>query len=166
MRSVWLVFCDCGFHSVCPLKGKDKSVMEASWLERLTEGKTGSCSDGCGHAQSIFNPIICWWEGLYSLPVVWPEATTGGNENNGHLSAPYHAAGHRRPTPPPETAGHSRTSCGVTATFSWVLVHTRFCLCPLRVCFTLSCVSSDSSTVGLIYGIWVAQIKNKKRLQF
>ena len=26
-------------------------------------------------------------------------------------------------------------SCGVTAPFSWVLVHTRFCLCPLRVYF-------------------------------
>ena len=26
-------------------------------------------------------------------------------------------------------------SCGVTAPFSWVLVQTRFCLCPPRVCF-------------------------------
>ena len=26
-------------------------------------------------------------------------------------------------------------SCGVTAPFSWVLVCTRFCLCPLSVCF-------------------------------
>ena len=24
-------------------------------------------------------------------------------------------------------------SCGVTASFSWVLVHTKFCLCPPRV---------------------------------
>ena len=30
MRSVWLVFCDCGFHSVCPLIDKDKRLMEAS----------------------------------------------------------------------------------------------------------------------------------------
>ena len=29
-------------------------------------------------------------------------------------------------------------SCGVTAPFSWVLVHTRFCLCPPRVCFPRS----------------------------
>ena len=27
-------------------------------------------------------------------------------------------------------------SCGVTAPFSWVLVHTSFCLCPPRVCFS------------------------------
>jgi len=34
--SNWLVFCDCGFHSVCPLMDKDKRLMEASdgrdWL--------------------------------------------------------------------------------------------------------------------------------------
>ena len=40
-------------------------------------------------------------------------------------------------------------SCEVTAPFSWVLVCTRFCLCPPRVC-PQSCVSSGSSVVGLI----------------
>ena len=29
--------------------------------------------------------------------------------------------------------------CGVTAPFSWVLVHIRFCLCPPRVCFPVLC---------------------------
>ena len=51
MWSDWLVFCDCGFHSVCPLMEKDKRLMEASWWERLAEGENGSCSDGQGHAQ-------------------------------------------------------------------------------------------------------------------
>ena len=37
----WLVFCDCGFHSVCPLMEKDKRLMEASWCDRLTEGESG-----------------------------------------------------------------------------------------------------------------------------
>ena len=40
MWSVWLVFYDCGFHSVCPLMNKVKRLMEASWLERLW-GKLG-----------------------------------------------------------------------------------------------------------------------------
>ena len=44
-------FCDCGFHSVFPLMEKDKRLMEAFWLERLTVGETGSCSDGQSHAQ-------------------------------------------------------------------------------------------------------------------
>ena len=51
MWSVWLVFCDCGFHSVCPLMDKDKRLMGASWWERLTEGEPESCSDGQGYAQ-------------------------------------------------------------------------------------------------------------------
>ena len=51
MWSDWLVFCDCGFQSVCPLMEKDKRLMETSWWERLTEGETGSCSDSQGHAQ-------------------------------------------------------------------------------------------------------------------
>ena len=44
-------FSDCGFHSLCPLRDKDKRLMEASWSERLTVGENGSCSDGQGHAQ-------------------------------------------------------------------------------------------------------------------
>ena len=42
MWSVWLVFCDCGFHSICPLMYNDKRLMEASWWERLTERETWS----------------------------------------------------------------------------------------------------------------------------
>ena len=51
MGSVWLVFCDCGFHSVCPLMGEDKRLVETSWWEEEAVGKTGSCSGGQGHAQ-------------------------------------------------------------------------------------------------------------------
>ena len=44
----------------------------------------------------------------------------------------------QKPPPTHGSAGDSRTltgkcgsvSCGVTAPFSWILVHTRFCLCP------------------------------------
>ena len=41
------------------------------------------------------------------------------NRDAGLLEPPERLQG---PTPLPETAGHSQTSCGVTATFSWVLV--------------------------------------------
>ena len=37
------------------------------------------------------------------------------------------------------TGKSGSVSCGVTAPFSWVLVHTRFCLCPPRVCFPVLC---------------------------
>ena len=49
--SVWLVFCDCGFHSVCPLMDEDKRFVEASWWEGLAVGKTVSYSGEKGHAQ-------------------------------------------------------------------------------------------------------------------
>ena len=35
MWSDWLVFCDCGFQSVCPLMEKDKRLMAASCCVRL-----------------------------------------------------------------------------------------------------------------------------------
>ena len=69
-----LVFCDCGFHSVGPLMDKGKRLMQASLWEKLTEWETGSCSDGWGYAQQIFNPIFYWWARLCSLPDVWIEA--------------------------------------------------------------------------------------------
>ena len=50
MWSVWLVFCDCGFHSVCPLMEKDKRLMEASCWERLTDSW-----------------VLFWWAGLCSV---------------------------------------------------------------------------------------------------
>ena len=38
------------------------------------------------------------------------------------------------------TSGKSGSvSCGVSAPFSWVLVHTRFCLCLPRICFPVLC---------------------------
>ena len=58
--------------------------MEASWWERLTEGETGSCSDGQGHAQQIFNPIFCWRVELCSLPIIYLGPNySGGIEDNG-----------------------------------------------------------------------------------
>ena len=55
------------------------------------------------------------------------------------FSAPSPATGHRQPTPPPETPGHSQASLGkspveplLLSPGSWC---TRFCLCPPRVHF-------------------------------
>ena len=37
------------------------------------------------------------------------------------------------------TGKSGSVSCGVTAPFPWILVHTRFCLCPPTVCFPILC---------------------------
>ena len=76
---------------------------------------------------------------------------SGGNEDNGDLLQNVPCTHHHTQCPPPcsspplthASAGDSWTfrgrsesvSCVVTAPFSWVLVCTRFCLCPPRVCF-------------------------------
>ena len=44
MSSVWLVFCDCVFHSACPLMDEYQRLVEAYLWEGLAMGKTGSLS--------------------------------------------------------------------------------------------------------------------------
>ena len=55
----------------------------------------------------------------------------------------FRSAGHRRPTLPPETPGHSRASLGQSPVGSLLLFPgswcIRFCLCPARVCFPVLC---------------------------
>ena len=77
--SVWLIFCGCGSHSVCPLMDKDKRLLEASWWEGLAVGASRSWADGWSHSQSILNPIFCSWLGLCSLPVslAWGQTMVG-----------------------------------------------------------------------------------------
>ena len=79
----------------------------------------------------------------------------GGNEDNGDLlqkgpcthcytQCPQH---YSRPLPTHAstrdfwtlTGKSGLVSCGVSTPFSWILVHTRFCLCPPRVCVPLLC---------------------------
>ena len=71
----WLVFCDCGFHSVCPLMEKDKRLVETSWWEGLAVGKTGSCSGGWAMPSKSWIQF-CQWVRLHFLLVVWPEVTS------------------------------------------------------------------------------------------
>ena len=99
---------------------------------------------------------------LCSLPAIYLGPNYGGgNENNGDLlqkvSCMYCYTQWPQPCsrPPPthDSAGDSWTptcksgtvSCGVTAPFSWVLVH-KVLLCPPRVYYP----SSGSSMVGLM----------------
>ena len=128
MWPVWLVSCDCGFHSICPLMDEDKRFMETSWWEGPPVWKTGSCSDGWDHPQYIFNPIFCWC-GVVVVPpcslasgqtiagvmVVMVTSFKGltpvqcsSQDCCGQCSWPL--AGHCQPTPPSETSGHSQAS--------------------------------------------------------
>ena len=85
----WLVFCDSGFQTVCPLMEMAKRLMSAFWWERLPKGKTGSCSDRRDHTQSVSQ---------FSHSVVsnslWP-----------------HESQHTRPPCPSPTPGVHSDSC-------------------------------------------------------
>ena len=121
----------------------DKRLMEASCWERLTVGKTGSCSDGWGSIPSL----------LFDLR----QNYSGGNEDNGDLlpkvpcthccpQCPDPAAGRCWPTPPLETPGHSQASLGQSlwSHCSYLLgpgAH-KVLFMPSRSLFPQSCVSS------------------------
>ena len=88
----------------------------------------------------------------------------GGNEDNGNLFQKVPCMHcciqccqhYSRPPPTHASAGDSWTltgkfgsvSCGVTAPFSWVLVH-KILFVPSQRLFPQSCVSSGGSVVGL-----------------
>ena len=68
------------------------------------------------------------------------------------LNAPDPAADHRRPTPPPETPGHSQASLSQSLVGSLLLSPGSWCtqgsVCALQESVPQSCVSSGSSMVG------------------
>ena len=153
--NVFFLFFTCikySFHSVCPLRDKDKRIMEDSWWERLTVGKLGLVlMDGAMISKSLIQFSVDGWGCVPSLLFDLRPNYGGGNEDNGALlqkvpcthcctQCPWPCS---RPPPTHDSTGDSWTltgksgsvSCGVTAPFSWVLVHTRFCLYPPRVCF-------------------------------
>ena len=150
MWSVWLVFSDCGFHSVCPL------MIRGLW--KLPDGR--DCLRGklglvlMGRAMLSKSLIQFYLEGRSFVPSLLFNLRPnygGGNEDSVDLlqKVPCTHCCTQCPQPcsrPPLTHASSRdswtltgksgsVSCGVTAPFSWVLVCTSFCLCPPRVCF-------------------------------
>ena len=156
MWSVWLVFCDCDFVLSAlwwiSIRGLETFV-EASWWNWLTVGETGSGPDGWAMLnKSLIQFSVDGWGCVPSLLFDLGPNYGGGNEDSGllqkvpckhcHTPWPQHCS---RPPQTHTSAGDSWTltdksgsvSCGVSAPFSWVLVHTRFYLCPPRVCLRL-----------------------------
>ena len=152
MWSDWLVFCDCGFHSVCPLRDKDKRLMEVSWWGGdwlrwklglvLVGGAILSKSliqfslDGWGCIPSL---LFIWGQTMVEVRKIMVTSFKWSHASTATLSAPSPAAGHRPPMPPPETPEHSRASLGQSLMRSLLLslrsLCTHGCLYPPKVCF-------------------------------
>ena len=107
-------------------------------------------------SRSLIQFSVYGWSCVPSLLFIWGQTTvevmktTVTSFKRSHactstFRAPSPAAGHHWLMAPLETPRQSVTgksgsvSCGVTAAFSWVLVHTRFCLCSPRVYFPVLC---------------------------
>ena len=58
-QSVWLVFCDCSFHPVCPLMDEDKRSVQASWWEGMSVGKLGLDLEGRATLNSVQVAQLC-----------------------------------------------------------------------------------------------------------
>ena len=102
-------------------------------------------------SKSLIEFSVDGWSCIPSLLFDLKPNYSGGNEDNSDLFQKVlcmhrytqHPQLCSRPLPTHTSTRDSRTrmgksgsvSRGVTAPFSWVLVHTRFCLCPPKVCF-------------------------------
>ena len=166
MWSDLLVFCDCGFLSVCPLMEKDKRLMEASWWERLTEGKLGLFLMGWAIlSKSWIQFSVDGWGCVSSLLFDQKPNYGGGNEDHGNLlqKVPCTHSCTQYPQPcsrPPVT--HTSVRDSWTLRRVWVSLlwgHCSFLLgpgahkvlfVPSKSLFPQSCVSSGGSMVGLM----------------
>ena len=116
MWSNRLVFCECDFHSVCPLMEKDKRLMGASWWERLTERETGSCLMGGAvlskswiqfSVDAVLPPCYFTWDQTMAEVMKIMGPPSKGPMHALPHSGPQLCTGHCCPTPPLETPGHS-----------------------------------------------------------
>ena len=156
MWSVWLVFCDCGFHSVCPLKDKDKRLMDASWWKRLTLGKLGFVLVGGAMLNKSLIQFSVDGQGSVPLFGLRPNYGGGSEENDNLfpklLGLHCHIQRHRPCSRPPPThastgdSWHSQASLGqpLWGHCSFLLgpgAH-KVLFVPSKSLFPQSCVSS------------------------
>ena len=167
MWSVCLVFCDCRFHSVCPLVEKDKRIMEPSWWERLLRGKLDLVlMGGAMLNKSLILFFVDGQGGVPSCCLTWGQPTVDqmkimmtsfkrSHAGPAALRAWDCAAAHRWPMPPRETPGCSWA--GLSQSLLWG--HCSFLLgpgthkalfVPSKSLFPQSWVSSGGSVVGLM----------------
>ena len=123
MWLVWLIFCDCGFHSVCLLKDKDKRLWKLPDGRDWLWGKLGLVL--MGRTMLSKSLILFSVDGWGCVPSLLFDFTSnyGGDKImatsfkkscacTAALSAPNPAADHHQPTPLPEPPGHSHVSLG------------------------------------------------------
>ena len=141
MWSVWLVFCDCGFHSVCPLMDKVKRLRgsflmgESDWGENwFLFWWAGPCSVNISSnfllmGRAVFS-LCCltWGQTMAEVMKIMVTSFKRSHARTASLGAPDPAAGHCWPKPPLETPGHSWASLGQSLVGSLLLSPGSWCI--------------------------------------
>ena len=143
MWSIWLVFCDCDVHSVNPQEAYGSFLMGKTDRGKMCVFMVG----GAMLSKSLIQFSTDGWGCLHSLLFDLKPNYGEGNEDKGDLLLKVlcmHCCVQwpwpwSRPLLTHAFTGESWTltvnsgsvSCGVTAPFSWVLVHTGF-VCALQ----------------------------------
>ena len=114
MWSVWLGFCDCSFHSVCPLMNKDKRLMDqianSHWIIEKESSRKTSTSALLTTPKPLtvcittnYGKFLKRWEYQTTLPASWEvciqvkkqeleldmEQQTGSKEGKEYIKAIY-----------------------------------------------------------------------------
>ena len=135
-------------------------------MGRTTERGIGSCSDErVMFSKSLIQFSVDVWGCVSSLLFTWSQTMVqvmkimATSFKRSHVStatftAPNPAAGHHRPTPPPETPGHSWASLGQSLMGSLLLSSGSWCtqgsVFAHQEFVSQSCLSSDGSMVLLM----------------
>ena len=96
--------------------------------------------------------LFTWGQTVVQVMKIMATSFKRSHAVTASLSAPDPAAGHRRPTPPLETPGHSRASLGQSLVWSLLLspgsgAH-KALFVPSQCLFPQSCVSPGGPMVG------------------
>ena len=98
--------------------------------------------------------LFTWGQTMMEVMKIMVTSFRRSHACSAMLSVPNPAGGHCWPMPPSETPGHSRVSLSQSLMGSGILSPGSWCtqvsVCTLQGAVSQSCVSSGSSTVGLI----------------
>ena len=98
--------------------------------------------------------LFTWGQTVVEVMKIMVTSFRRSHAGTAALSAPSPAAGHRQPTPPLETPGHSLASLEQSLVGSLLLSFVSWCtqgfVCALKESVSQSCVNSGFSVVGLM----------------
>ena len=163
MWSDWLVFCDCGFHSVCPLRRRIRGLWKLPNGRNWLKGKLGFVLiGGAMLSKSLIQfsanrwgcvpfQVFSWGQTMVEVMKITATSFKRSHACTATLSAPNPTAGHCQPMPLPKTPGHSRANLGQSLAGSLLLSPGSSCI-QASVCALQESVSPVLCKFWWLYG--------------